>query len=64
MIDPVTKGPHTYHTTNPVPFLFLTNDQVGLRPQGALKDVAPTLLHILNLEQPSQMKGASLLTKM
>jgi 2,3-bisphosphoglycerate-independent phosphoglycerate mutase len=63
MIDPVTKGPHTYHTTNPVPFLFLTNDEVGLRQQGALKDIAPTLLQILGFEQPVQMKGESLLTK-
>jgi 2,3-bisphosphoglycerate-independent phosphoglycerate mutase len=63
MIDPVTKGPHTYHTTNPVPFLFLTNDDVGLRQQGALKDIAPTLLQILGFEQPAQMKGESLLTK-
>jgi len=63
MIDPVTKGPHTYHTTNPVPFLFLTNDQVALRQRGALKDIAPTLLHILGFEQPSQMKGETLLSK-
>ncbi|HEY6986734.1 MAG TPA: 2,3-bisphosphoglycerate-independent phosphoglycerate mutase, partial [Bryobacteraceae bacterium] len=35
MIDPVTKGPHTYHTTNPVPFLYMTNDAVRLRSKGA-----------------------------
>jgi 2,3-bisphosphoglycerate-independent phosphoglycerate mutase len=60
MIDPVTKGPHTYHTTNPVPFLFMTNDRVSLRQNGALEDVAPTLLGILSLEKPSQMKGKDL----
>jgi 2,3-bisphosphoglycerate-independent phosphoglycerate mutase len=60
MIDPATKGPHTYHTTNPVPFLYMTNDAVSLRAQGALKDVAPTVLGILGLEQPKQMQGQDL----
>jgi 2,3-bisphosphoglycerate-independent phosphoglycerate mutase len=60
MVDPVTGGPHTYHTTNPVPFLFMTNDEVRLRQGGALKDVAPTVLGILGLEQPAQMKGQDL----
>jgi 2,3-bisphosphoglycerate-independent phosphoglycerate mutase len=60
MIDPVTKGPHTYHTTNPVPFLFMTNDKVSLQQNGALRDVAPTLLGILKLDQPGQMKGKDL----
>jgi 2,3-bisphosphoglycerate-independent phosphoglycerate mutase len=64
MIDPVTKGPHTYHTTNPVPFLFMTNDKVDLQRNGALRDVAPTLLGILNLDQPSQMKGRDLRIKL
>ena len=60
MIDPVTKGPHTYHTTNPVPLIYMTNDDVRLRSDGALKDIAPTILGILGLEQPAQMKGQDL----
>jgi 2,3-bisphosphoglycerate-independent phosphoglycerate mutase len=64
MVDPVTKGPHTYHTTNPVPFLFMTNDKIDLEKNGALQDVAPTLLGILNLDQPSQMKGKDLRIKL
>jgi 2,3-bisphosphoglycerate-independent phosphoglycerate mutase len=64
MIDPVTKGPHTYHTTNPVPFLFMTNDKIDLQKNGALQDVAPTLLGILRLDQPSQMKGKDLRIKL
>jgi len=60
MIDPANGGPHTYHTTNPVPFLYMTNDAVSLREKGALKDVAPTVLGILGLEQPSQMQGRDL----
>ena len=63
MIDPATGGPHTYHTTNPVPFLFMGNDDVQLREGGALKDIAPTVLGLLGIEQPAQMKGQSLLVK-
>ena len=63
MIDPVTKGPHTYHTTNPVPFIFMTNDKVNLAPGGALKDIAPTLLGILGQEKPRQMLGNDLRIK-
>jgi 2,3-bisphosphoglycerate-independent phosphoglycerate mutase len=60
MVDPGTKGPHTYHTTNPVPFIYLNNQQVQLREGGALKDIAPTVLGILGIEQPTQMKGRDL----
>ncbi|MBV9763903.1 MAG: 2,3-bisphosphoglycerate-independent phosphoglycerate mutase [Acidobacteriaceae bacterium] len=60
MIDPVTKGPHTYHTTNPVPLIFMTNDAVNLRRGGALKDIAPTILGILGVEKPKQMRGEDL----
>ncbi len=64
MIDPVTKGPHTYHTLNPVPFIYMTNDEVRLRREGALKDVAPTVLGILDIEQPAQMQGANLIERL
>jgi 2,3-bisphosphoglycerate-independent phosphoglycerate mutase len=60
MVDPVTKGPHTYHTTNPVPLIYMTNDHVKLRQGGALQDIAPTILGILGLEKPNQMKGRDL----
>jgi 2,3-bisphosphoglycerate-independent phosphoglycerate mutase len=60
MIDPITKGPHTYHTLNPVPFIVMTEEPVQLRPDGALKDVAPTILGMLNLEKPAQMLGQDL----
>jgi 2,3-bisphosphoglycerate-independent phosphoglycerate mutase len=62
MIDPISKGPHTYHTTNPVPFLVMTEEPIALRPAGALKDVAPTILGMLNLEKPKQMAGEDLRT--
>jgi 2,3-bisphosphoglycerate-independent phosphoglycerate mutase len=61
MIDPATGGPHTYHTTNPVPFILASDDdRVALRPNGALQDIAPTLLGILGLPQPAEMTGRDL----
>ncbi|HEY4319849.1 MAG TPA: 2,3-bisphosphoglycerate-independent phosphoglycerate mutase [Gemmatimonadales bacterium] len=61
MIDPVTGGPHTAHTTNPVPLLATGVGEHPLRPGGALCDVAPTILELLGLEQPAEMTGRSLL---
>lgn len=60
MIDPVTKGPHTYHTTNPVPFIYVGENRTPLRPNGALQDISPTILGILKIEQPKEMKGHDL----
>ncbi len=61
MIDPVTGGPHTYHTTNPVPFILVTeNDKLRLKSGGALRDIAPTLLGVLGQKPPSDMSGSDL----
>jgi 2,3-bisphosphoglycerate-independent phosphoglycerate mutase len=62
MIDPTTGQPHTAHTTNPVPFHLIDEDSKGikLRAGGALEDVAPTLLGLLGIEQPSEMTGLDL----
>lgn len=60
MIDPVTKGPHTYHTTNPVPFIFVGDDPRPLRQNGALEDISPTILGALEIEQPKEMAGRDL----
>src|SRR6201993_3463449 len=61
MIDPVTGGPHTYHTTNPVPFILLNEDgRVKLRAGGSLRDIAPTLLGVLGLPSPVEMTGRDL----
>jgi 2,3-bisphosphoglycerate-independent phosphoglycerate mutase len=61
MIDPVTGGPHTYHTTNPVPLILLHEDgRVRLRSGGALRDIAPTLLGMLGVPAPPDMTGRDL----
>ena len=61
MVDPATGGPHTYHTTNPVPFILVTDqDQLRLRPNGSLRDIAPTMLSVLGQPQPPDMTGADL----
>ncbi len=61
LIDPETGGPHTAHTTNPVPFVVIDWEQEQrLRPGGALCDVAPTILSMLGIEQPAEMTGVNL----
>jgi len=61
MIDPVTGGPHTYHTTNPVPFILVSDDGGGrLKANGSLRDIAPTLLAVVSERQPAEMTGHSL----
>jgi 2,3-bisphosphoglycerate-independent phosphoglycerate mutase len=62
MIDPKTGEPHTAHTTNPVPFHLIGEDFVGVKlsEDGALEDVAPTMLSLLELDQPEEMSGKDL----
>jgi 2,3-bisphosphoglycerate-independent phosphoglycerate mutase len=61
MINPSTGGPHTAHTTNPVPFLLVGADRVRqLRHGGSLRDVGPTVLRLLGLEPPEEMTGQDL----
>jgi 2,3-bisphosphoglycerate-independent phosphoglycerate mutase len=60
MIDPVTRGPHTYHTTNPVPFIVVDEEKRPLRPGGALQDIAPTILGMMGVDQPKEMTGRDL----
>jgi len=60
MVDPETGGPHTAHTTNPVPLVAVGTRIQTLRDGGALCDVAPTLLDLMGLDQPPEMTGRSL----
>ena len=60
MIDPVSGGVHTAHTTNPVPFVAVGAQAASLRAGGSLRDVAPTVLRLLGLEPPTDMTGRDL----
>ncbi|MDD7078036.1 MAG: 2,3-bisphosphoglycerate-independent phosphoglycerate mutase, partial [Lachnospiraceae bacterium] len=52
------------HTTNPVPFILVNCDEkYGLREGGCLADIAPTLIQLMGMEQPSEMTGKSLLVE-
>jgi len=56
MFDPITNGPHTAHTLNPVPFIVIGAGDVSLR-KGKLADIAPTMLYFIGIEQPDEMDG-------
>lgn len=62
LIDPVSGGPHTSHTTNPVPFILVTEDgnKVSVRDGGSLRDISPTMLSLLGIGVPKEMTGGDL----
>ena len=60
MIDPDTGNPHTAHTTNLVPVALIGAE--GALHDGRLADLAPTLLHLMGLNQPAEMTGVSLIS--
>ncbi|HWF94436.1 MAG TPA: 2,3-bisphosphoglycerate-independent phosphoglycerate mutase [Xanthobacteraceae bacterium] len=61
MRDPETGGPHTAHTTNPVPLILFGARNRTLVAEGRLADLAPTLLELMGLPKPREMTGTSLL---
>ena len=62
LIDPVSGGPHTAHTTNPVPFILVTDQgkKVGVREGGSLRDISPTILGLMEMDLPAQMTGGDM----
>lgn len=62
MTDETTGQPHTAHTTNPVPFILVSNEEHKLH-SGILADIAPTLLELLHIDKPAAMTGSSLMEK-
>ena len=62
MIDPATGGPHTAHTSNPVPFIVVSEDaqKFSLRGDGSLQDISPTVLGMMGFPQPKEMTGHDL----
>jgi 2,3-bisphosphoglycerate-independent phosphoglycerate mutase len=65
MKDPATGQPHTSHTTNPVPLVYVNDADrdAKILPGGRICDVAPTMLELLGLPQPAAMSGHSLLRR-
>jgi 2,3-bisphosphoglycerate-independent phosphoglycerate mutase len=64
MVDPVTGEPHTAHTTNPVPLIWVANDHRGRRLRdGGLADLAPSVLELMGLPVPAAMTGRSLIVR-
>ena len=63
MVNPETGEPYTAHTLNPVPLIVVdpTLSSCSLEDGGALKDIAPTMLALLGIEQPREMEGKNLL---
>ncbi|MEN9060936.1 2,3-bisphosphoglycerate-independent phosphoglycerate mutase [Ponticoccus litoralis] len=61
MVDPETGGPHTAHTTNLVPVILYGGPEGARLRDGRLADVAPTLLQLMELDQPEEMTGESLI---
>lgn len=61
MIDYSTGNPMTAHTSDPVPFLYISKSDKGLEDGGKLSDIAPTMLETMGLPQPKEMTGKSLL---
>ena len=64
MVDEETGDPFTAHTTNPVPFILVNADPSWtLKEGGRLADIVPTLLDMMNIPQPKEMTGVSLLNR-
>lgn len=63
MFDDTTHQPHTAHTSEPVPFLYVGGDWHFVRSEGTLIDVAPTLLTLIGITPPEEMTGHCLLEK-
>lgn len=66
MMDSETGQAHTFHTLNPVPFIFLNHGgkkHIPLLQEGRLADIAPTLLDVMGLKKPNAMSGHSLLAE-
>ena len=64
MIDYATGEPHTAHTTNLVPLILISENQnIKLKAEGKLADLAPTILDLMHIKQPEEMTGETLIEK-
>ena len=60
MFDEDTGQVHTQHTIFPVPLIYVGDRKISLLPSGALSDISPTILALMDLPQPAEMTGQSL----
>ena len=63
MYDDANQQPHTQHTTLPVPLVYVGERSLSLDNNGSLADIAPTMLALMDLPQPAEMTGRSLVIK-
>ncbi len=65
MVDPITGEPFTAHTTGPVPFILVSeqNKAAKLKENGRLCDIVPTLMDVMGMEKPCEMSGESLVAR-
>lgn len=61
MFNKETNAPQTAHTTNIVPFIVIDNKKYNLKETGALCDIAPTILDLMEIEKPEEMTGNSMI---
>jgi 2,3-bisphosphoglycerate-independent phosphoglycerate mutase len=64
MFDKTTQQPHTAHTNNPIPFLYIGRNAMIIKENGKLSDIAPTMLYLMNIPIPSEMTGTPLVKLM
>ena len=61
MLNPETQKPHTAHTTNLVPFVYVGHKEAEVAIEdGKLSDIAPTILNVMDIPQPSEMTGKTI----
>ena len=61
MVNPKTQKPHTAHTTNLVPFVYVGHHKATVNVaegKGKLSDIAPTMLDVMGLNTPNEMTGS------
>ena len=63
MIDETTHEVFTAHTTNQVPLIIVGEKNITMESSGRLSDIAPTLLHMMNIEQPKEFTGKKLFVR-
>ncbi len=62
MLDEISGQPHTAHTCNPVPLIYVGHRSAEFTEPGALCDISPTLMQVMGIPMPAEMSGKQLLS--